>query len=125
MKPTFEAYNASFKVILPNINYKEETKDAEIKENFLKKKKVIRYLEENEKITRQEVELLLNIANTRAKKIINDLLNERVILRQRTGKNIYYILIKDKTFIYWFYLSSSVQYASESGTQSDPIRLVV
>lgn len=46
------------------------------------------------KITRQEVELLLNIANTRAKKIINDLLNERVILRQRTGKNIYYILNK-------------------------------
>lgn len=70
MKPTFEAYNASFKVILPNINYKEETKDAEIKENFLKKKKVIRYLEENEKITRQEVELLLNIANTRAKKLL-------------------------------------------------------
>lgn len=97
LKPTFEAYGGSFKVILPNVNYKEETKDVEIVvpiKKLSQEEKVVRYLEENEKITRQEVELLLNIAKSRSKELMQSMVRNKIILKQGTGKNIYYILNK-------------------------------
>ena len=75
--------------------YKEETKDVEIVvpiKKLSQEEKVVRYLEENEKITRQEVELLLNIAKSRSKELMQSMVRNKIILKQGTGKNIYYIL---------------------------------
>lgn len=97
LKPTFEAHDASFKVILPNVNYKEEINNVEIKVPIRKlsqEEKVVRYLEENEKITRHEVELLLNLGVAMSKRVLSKMNKEKIILKQGSGKNIYYILNK-------------------------------
>lgn len=97
LKPTFEAHDASFKVILPNVNYKEEINNVEIKVPIRKlsqEEKVVRYLEENEKITRHEVELLLNLGVAMSKRVLSKMNEEKTILKQGSGKNIYYILNK-------------------------------
>lgn len=97
LKPIFESFGGSFKTTLPNVNYKEESKDVVTVEPIKKlsqEEKVIRYLEENEKITRQEVEILLNVAKSRAKVLMQQMVTNKIILKQGTGKNVYYILNK-------------------------------
>lgn len=97
LKPEFESLSGSFKVTLPNINYKKENKTVEIVEPIKKlsqEENIIRYLEENEKITRQEIEVLLNIAKSRSKELIQQMVKNETLLKKGTGKNIYYILNK-------------------------------
>ena len=97
LKPEFESLGSSFKVTLPNINYKKQNKTVEIVEPIKKlsqEENIIRYLEENEKITRQEIEVLLNIAKSRSKELIQQMVKNETLLKKGTGKNIYYILNK-------------------------------
>ena len=53
---------------------------------------ITKYVKEKTKITRLEVEKLLDIGNTRSKQIINKLLEDHILIKKGTGKNTYYVL---------------------------------
>lgn len=91
LKPSIEISENIFKITLPNRNYIEKEFSDNV--DYLSKEEIIvKYLKENNKVTRLEVEKLLNIGNTRSKQIINNLLKENKIIKQGIGKNTYYVL---------------------------------
>lgn len=91
LKPEFITTYNSFKVILPNVNYKLESQDTSI--NSLSQKEIIvNYLKENNKIKREIVDVLFNISSTRSKKILSEMVNENIIIKKGNGRNTYYVL---------------------------------
>ena len=60
--------------------------------NLTQEEIIINYLKSNTKITRQDVEKVLNIGNTRSKQIINKLLQDDFLTKEGSGKNTYYVL---------------------------------
>ena len=89
LKPEFSISDNSFKVILPNVNYKDEDMFTDTKTS---KEKVIDYLNEYGKVKRETIDKLFNISSTRSKVILSELLKEKIIEKVGTGKNTYYIL---------------------------------
>ena len=57
----------------------------------LETKKVLSYLAENEKISRKEVMLLLNCKETKAKNVLRELVDLKLIIQIRKGKYTYYM----------------------------------
>ena len=96
LKPEFSISDNSFKVILPNVNYKEETKEILI-DDKTQKEKIIDYLKEYGKIKRETVDKLFNVSSARSKVILSELLKEKIIKKVGNGKNTYYIL--NTTFV--------------------------
>lgn len=90
-QPIIELSENVFKIILPNRNYKEN-KIIQINKNLTKEESIIEFIKINDRITRADVENLLNIGNTRSKQIINNMLEKDIILKKGTGKNTYYVL---------------------------------
>ena len=91
LKPEFITTDNSFKVILPNVNYKKEKQDISI--NLLSQKDIIiNYLKENDKIKREVVDVLFDISSARSKKILSEMVKENIIVKKGNGKNTYYIL---------------------------------
>ena len=91
LKPNFITTDNSFKVILPNVNYKPNV--LEINTDSLSQEEIIiNYLKKNNKIKRDVVEELLNIAPSRAKEILSKMVEETIIIKQGSGRNTYYIL---------------------------------
>ncbi|MCI8331047.1 MAG: AAA family ATPase [Bacilli bacterium] len=90
-KPIIELSENVFKIILPNRNYKEKN-ITKINKNLSKEENIIEFLKVNDRMTRADVESLLNIGNTRSKQIINNMLEKDIILKKGTGKNTYYML---------------------------------
>ena len=90
LKPIIELSENVFKITLPNLNYIESNKN-EIN-NMTQEEIIIKYVKEKTKITRLEVEKLLDIGNTRSKQIINKLLEDHILIKKGTGKNTYYVL---------------------------------
>ena len=90
LKPLIELSENVFKIILPNLNYVESDKN---KYNKLSQEEIItKYVKERTKITRLEVERILNIGKTMSKKLINKLLDDNILVKKGIGKNTYYIL---------------------------------
>lgn len=85
LKPTLEAVEGIFKVTLPNMNVSptdnNETQDT-----------IIQYLEKHHEMTRQDIENLLSIKQTRANTIIKEMLQKQIIIKFGQGKNTKYIL---------------------------------
>ena len=92
LKPIIELTENIFKIVLPNRNYVEKKVVDNIPNNYSQKDIIVNYIKENNKITRLEVEKLLNVGNTRSKQIINKLLEDEFILKKGNGKNTYYVL---------------------------------
>ena len=90
LKPTIELSENVFKITLPNINFKESNQKEF--NNLSQEEIIIKYINEKSKITRLEVEKILNIGNTRSKQIINKLLEDNILIKEGTGKNTYYVL---------------------------------
>ena len=90
LKPIIELSENVFKITLPNLNYIESNKNEF--NNMTQEEIVAKYVKEQTKITRLEVEKLLNIGNTRSKQIINKLLEDNILIKKGTGKNTYYVL---------------------------------
>ncbi len=90
LKPIIELSENIFKITLPNLNYIEGNK-AELN-NMTQEEIITKYVIEKTKITRLEVEKLLDIGNTRSKQIINKLLDNNILIKKGTGKNTYYVL---------------------------------
>ena len=91
LKPEFSISDNSFKVILPNVNYKEETKEILI-DDKTQKEKIIDYLKEYGKVKRETIDKLFNVSSARSKVILSELLKEKIIEKVGTGKNTYYVL---------------------------------
>ena len=90
LKPTIELSENVFKITLPNRN-SIENKVSEFNANS-QEEIIVNYIKEKNKITRAEVERLLNIGNSRSKQIINKLLEDNILIKEGTGKNTYYVL---------------------------------
>ena len=91
LKPDFATTDNSFKVILPNVNYKPKVQDVLI--NSLSQKDIIiNYLKDNNKIKREVVDAMFNISSARSKKILSEMVKENIIVKKGNGKNTYYIL---------------------------------
>ena len=90
LKPIIELSENVFKITLPNLNYIESNKNEF--NNMTQEEIITKYVKEKTKITRLEVEKLLNIGNTRSKQIINKLLEDHILIKKGTGKNTYYVL---------------------------------
>ena len=89
-KPIIELSENVFKITLPNLNYIEDNKNEF--NNMTQEEIITKYVKEKTKITRLEVEKLLDIGNTRSKQIINKLLEDHILIKKGTGKNTYYVL---------------------------------
>lgn len=89
-KPIIELSENVFKITLPNLNYIESNKNEF--NNMTQEEIITKYVKEKTKITRLEVEKLLDIGNTRSKQIINKLLDDHILVKKGTGKNTYYVL---------------------------------
>ncbi len=89
-KPIIELSENVFKITLPNLNYIEDNKNEF--SNMTQEEIITKYVKEKTKITRLEVEKLLDIGNTRSKQIINKLLENHILIKKGTGKNTYYVL---------------------------------
>ena len=90
LKPIIELSENVFKITLPNLNYIESNKNEF--NNMTQEEIITKYVKEKTKITRSEVEKLLDIGNTRSKQIINKLLEDHILIKKGTGKNTYYVL---------------------------------
>lgn len=92
LKPLIELSENIFKITLPNRNYIERIYDNDKSNNYSQEDIITKYIKENNKITRLEVERILGLGSTRSKQIINKLLNEDILIKKGTGKNTYYVL---------------------------------
>lgn len=95
-EPEIITTNNSFKIILPNINYKQNNNlyisSPEMKycdENIL-----LKYLNDNQSITRKEVETLMGLSQSSAGRILKKMVDEGKLIQFGGSKNIKYMLRK-------------------------------
>lgn len=55
---------------------------------------ILIYIQRNNSITKNQVKELLGVKDTKAKVVLNKLINNNKIIRKGTGKNTYYTLNK-------------------------------
>lgn len=79
-KPIISVAPHSFLIKIPKLEYKDDNKA------------IIDYLKKNKKITREEVEKVLNIKKMRAINILNDLIKQNIIVKTGKARNISYQL---------------------------------
>lgn len=95
-EPEIITTNNSFKIILPNINYKQNNNlyisSPEMKycdENIL-----LKYLNDNQSITRKEVETLMGLSQSSAGRILKKMVDEGKLIQFGGSRNIKYMLRK-------------------------------
>lgn len=93
-KPELLDSNNIFKVVLYNRNYvdSEENINSYIDKSDNREEKIIDYLDKNEKINRKTVEKLFDVSKTRATNILNKMINEKLLIKTGSGKNVFYKL---------------------------------
>lgn len=89
-KPTIEVTNNAFKITLPNQNL-ETSKDTLSGPEHV----ILSYLQNQESITRPEVDSLLNVSQATANRILKRMLQEGIIVQDGSGRRTKY-LIKQK-----------------------------
>lgn len=93
-KPKFKESGDSVEVIfyrLDSQNFEDQSAVNDL--NFTnQEKQIIDYLIKHESINRQNVEEILNVKNTRARVVLNDLRDKDIIIMKGSGPKIYYIL---------------------------------
>ncbi|MCI6877413.1 MAG: putative DNA binding domain-containing protein [Solobacterium sp.] len=95
-EPEIITTNNSFKIILPNLNYKQNNNlyisSPEMiycDENIL-----LKYLNDNQSITRKEVETLMGLSQSSAGRILKKMVDEGKLIQFGGSRNIKYILRK-------------------------------
>ncbi|MDD5801358.1 MAG: putative DNA binding domain-containing protein [Solobacterium sp.] len=95
-EPEIITTNNSFKIILPNINYKQNNNlyisSPEMiycDENIL-----LKYLNDNQSITRKEVETLMGLSQSSAGRILKKMVDEGKLIQFGGSRNIKYMLRK-------------------------------
>ena len=90
-KPLILDSDNAFKVTLFNVNYIDEYVKV-LPSNLTQEEQIIKYLEKNNKINRLTVEALLEVSKTRANDILNKMIDDNILIKTGSGKNIYYML---------------------------------
>jgi len=92
-KPVFDATTNTFSITLPNVNYQDNSNNniSPSSTSLSQEEKVIKYITENSRINRNDVENLLNISKTRAYEILKLMLKKDLIKKEGVGKSIYYV----------------------------------
>ncbi len=90
-KPLILDSDNAFKVTLFNVNYIDEDVKV-LPSNLTQEEQIIKYLEKNNKINRLTVEALLEVSKTRANDILNKMIDDNILIKTGSGKNIYYML---------------------------------
>ncbi len=83
-KPTFDHAEGAFRVTLPNMN-------TSIKILTEAQNKVVEHLKIQNKVTRVEIEALLQVGLTRANAIIKEMLKLGIVIKVGDGKNTKYV----------------------------------
>ena len=91
LKPEFSISDNTFKVILPNVNYKEDNNNIS-KSEKTQKEKIVDYLKEYDVLKRETIDKLFNVSSSRSKAILSELIKEDIIEKIDAGKNTYYVL---------------------------------
>lgn len=93
-KPLLLNTENTFKVVLYNVNYIDDNSEKKLLSNLTQEEQIIEYLKKNEKVNRKIVEALLNISKTRANNILNKMVDDEILVRINSGRNVSYILKK-------------------------------
>lgn len=87
IKPKFETAKGVFRVTLPNRNVEEKNESS----NADERKLILEYANKNKKITRKEVEELIGAGTTKAFRLLKELCQYKLLIKQGSGKQIYYV----------------------------------
>lgn len=91
-EPTIETTNNAFKIILPNMNFIKQEKIGDFKEEFSNEQEVIlNHINQYGKITRKQIEELLDISQSTSIRIINKMIDSGKIIQQGKSRNIHYV----------------------------------
>lgn len=88
VKPTFKVTENSFTVILPNTNYSNDT-NLNTKND---EEKIVEYIKEKGTITRKIAENILGFSKTHTNRILEELVNNKIIIKIGNNKSTKYIL---------------------------------
>lgn len=91
-KPSFLSTENVFKVTLYNVNYVKNDEMKILPTSLTQEEQILKYLEKNNKISRQIVEALLDVSKTRATNILNKMIDDNILIQIGNGKNIYYVV---------------------------------
>ena len=59
-------------------------------------KRIIEFVNKNKSITKNNVKALLNIKDTKAKEVLNEMIEKNILQRKGAGRSTYYILATEK-----------------------------
>ncbi len=90
-KPRLEISPNVFKLVLPNMNYKNFYNDTSTHNPTKQQAEVIEYIRQHGSINDAEIQNLLGVKKTRAYIIVKKMLDEKMIVKQGKGKNKTYI----------------------------------
>ena len=91
VKPRLEISPNVFKLVLPNMNYKNFYNDTSTHNPTKQQAEVIEYIRQHGSINDAEIQNLLGVKKTRAYIIVKKMLDEKMIVKQGKGKNKTYI----------------------------------
>ncbi|WP_298014072.1 RNA-binding domain-containing protein [uncultured Megasphaera sp.] len=101
VKPQFMATNNAFKIILPNVNFRSKAVEApmivgEMAVPFRTsdEAKIMQLLEEKKRITRKEVQNLLDVSQSTAGRILKTMADRGQIIQRGGGRTTRYELVK-------------------------------
>ena len=93
--PKIEVSDNVFKLTLPNLNVDENEGEYEDKKdnNNSKIEKVMKLARKQKSITREDVESLLNISQSSSVRLLKQMIEKRLIVKDGNGKNSRYCLV--------------------------------
>ena len=95
-EPEIITTNNSFKIILPNINYKQNNNlyISSPEMIYCDENVLLKYLKDNKSITRKEVETLMGLSQSSAGRILKKMVDEGKLIQFGGSRNIKYMLRK-------------------------------
>ena len=92
VEPLFKVYQNSIQIVLPRMSIEEQSASLTMMDVHLslEEEKLVNYIKGSDGITRGDVESFLGVKKTKATKLLNTLVDKKVILKQGSGKNILY-----------------------------------
>lgn len=101
VQPQVTVTNNAFKIVLSNLNYSTNTADESISEagtvyslREANEKNLLNILQEQQIVTRQEVQALLGVSQSTALRLLKKLLANNKIVKLNGGRTTSYILSK-------------------------------
>lgn len=87
-KPTIEAGDTVFKLVLPNRNSEMPTEGKDSREYEL-----LRFIQEKGEVSRSEIDALLGVSQATSGRLIRKLCNNGAVVRRGSGKNVKYSVV--------------------------------